>query len=58
MRTTTLKSLEKLVMEVNADLVKGLMGLSEEMRELKDKLVIQMKKVVELKISVKLLVVF
>ena len=35
-------------MEVKANFGKGLMGLSEEMREIKKELVIQKKKVVEL----------
>ena len=41
-------------MEEKADLGKGLMGLSEKVRELKEELVIQKKKVVELEKSVKL----
>ena len=53
MQKTTLKSLEKLIMGIKADLVKGLRGLSADMWELKEELVIQKKRVVDLEKSVK-----
>ena len=40
-------------MKVKADLVKGLRGLSKDMRELKEELVIQKNRVIELEKSVK-----
>ena len=57
MQKTTLKSLEKLMeklfMEVRADFAKGMGGLSNDMRELKEELMIQKNRVVELEKSVK-----
>ena len=56
-KPTTLKSLEKLMeklfMEVKADFAKGMGGLSNDMRELKEELMIQKNRVVELEKSVK-----